>query len=156
MQKETAEKLVKAQDKAYMDGYRIRIYDSYRPLSVQKNLYEANPPELSAFVAKPSKNERHSIGLALDIGLSDLNGVEIKMPSEWDEFNEKAYINYTGGDKTARAHRDYLIKLMNSVGFTVYSKEWWHYNAPMKSGMEAFDFEFREFTEAREKFYSGQ
>jgi D-alanyl-D-alanine dipeptidase len=151
MQKEVAAMFMKAQDIAEKDGYRLRIYDSYRPLSIQQSLFDSTPPELSLFVARPSKNEKHSMGLAIDCGLSDMDGAEIEMPSGFDEFNPSAYIDFKGSDDEKLASRDYLISLMTSQGFTVYSKEWWHYNAPNANSLSAMDISFEEFCAKREE-----
>jgi D-alanyl-D-alanine dipeptidase len=154
MQKDVAVMLLQAQEKAMRDGFRIRIYDAYRPLSVQGSLYDSTPPELRMYVAKPSSNERHGIGIAIDCGLSDMVGNEIEMPSEFDEFNESAHIDYTGGTLEQRQNRDYLINLMHSCGFTVYNKEWWHFSAPNTNGLYAMDISFDEFVQLRELSYN--
>jgi len=154
MQKDVAIMLIKAQVIAMQDGFRIRLYDTYRPLSVQGSLYDSTPPELEAFVAKPSKKEGHSIGISIDCGLSDMEGNEISMPSGFDEFNSSAYVDYSGGTEEQRQNRDYLISLMQSCGFKVYSKEWWHFNAPAPNGIEAMDISFEEFNRLRSESYS--
>ena len=150
MHKDAAAAFLKAHNLAKADGYLLRIYDSYRPLSVQRSLYESTPPHLYAFVAAPSKNEKHSMGLAIDCGLSDLEGNEIPMPSGFDEFNESAYVGYTGGTAEEQANRDYLIQLMERCGFTVYAKEWWHFSFPNPAGLEAQDISFGEFVALRD------
>jgi D-alanyl-D-alanine dipeptidase len=151
MQKEVAVMLLKAQELALRDGFLLRIYDAYRPLSVQQSLYDATPAHLREFVAKPTKTARHCIGVAIDCGLSDLDGNEVIMPSAFDEFAPSAYADYSGGTAEQRKNRDYLIDLMQSCGFSVYSKEWWHYNAPVPDGAEAMDISCAEFDALRKE-----
>jgi D-alanyl-D-alanine dipeptidase len=153
MQKEAAAMLLKAQKIANEDGFKIRIYDAYRPLSVQRSLYEATPPQLKAFVAKPSKTAKHSIGISIDCGLSDMDGNELDMPSEFDDFSEKAYGDYIGGTAEQEKNRAYLINLMESCGFAPLSIEWWHFNAPNPKGISAMDISFEEFQFLRDEFY---
>ena len=50
------------------------------------------------------------------------------MPSEYDEFSERAFPTYTGGSTEARALRDLLRTAMEAQGFTVYPAEWWHFD----------------------------
>jgi hypothetical protein len=50
------------------------------------------------------------------------------MPSEYDEFSERAYPNYNGGVESARRRRDYLRAAMEREGFQVYEFEWWHFD----------------------------
>jgi kynurenine formamidase len=50
------------------------------------------------------------------------------MPSEFDDFTERAYPTYVGGDATARAHRDRLRAAMEREGFFIYPSEWWHFD----------------------------
>ena len=50
------------------------------------------------------------------------------MPSVYDEMSERAYPDYRGGTAEQRASRDLLRTLMEREGFTVYPKEWWHFD----------------------------
>ena len=50
------------------------------------------------------------------------------MPSDFDEFTERASPNYEGGTKEETANRDLLRKLMEAEGFTVNKNEWWHFD----------------------------
>jgi D-alanyl-D-alanine dipeptidase len=149
LRREAAEMLARAQDAAEKDGLRIIIYDAYRPLDVQRRLYDAAPDGLKAFVARPSQTSPHGIGLTIDCGLCDMDGVELDMPSAFDTFDDSAHVNYVGGTAVQRANRDYLVELMTRCGFSVYEKEWWHFSAPNPKGYTARDFSFDEFVEAR-------
>jgi D-alanyl-D-alanine dipeptidase len=50
------------------------------------------------------------------------------MPSDYDEFTERAHPDYAGGTAAQRAARDLLRRTMEAEGFTVDPGEWWHYD----------------------------
>lgn len=129
---ETGEKLVRAHEKVKQDGYKIKVWDGYRPLNVQKTLYDLFPG--SPFVAKPPETTitsgfrpRHNNGMAVDITLVDKNGQELEMPSEFDDFTDRA--NPTGDNMTSEARKNinYLMDIMLGLGFRIHEGEWWHY-----------------------------
>lgn len=129
---ETGEKLVQAHNIVKEKGYRIKVWDAYRPLHVQKTLYNAFPN--SPFVAKPPEKPitsgfrpRHNNGMAVDITLVDKHGKELEMPSEFDNFTEKASPTYKYMTKEARKNIDYLMEVMLGLGFRIHDDEWWHF-----------------------------
>ena len=65
----------------------------------------------------------------MDLSLFDLaTGAEVKMPSAYDEFSDRAFPFYQGGSPESRALRDLLRQAMETQGFTVYKAEWWHFD----------------------------
>ena len=130
LQEEVVHELVKINKEFKKNDYGIIIFDGYRPWSVTKIFWDETPIDKRKFVANPEKGSIHNRGCAVDISLYDLkNGKEVKMPSEYDDFSEKAYPSYPKGNKEEIKLRDYLIKKMESTGkFTVYEYEWWHFN----------------------------
>ena len=51
-------------------GYKIKIFDCYRPLDIQKRMWKIVPnPD---YVANPSKGSIHNRGGAVDITLVDI------------------------------------------------------------------------------------
>jgi D-alanyl-D-alanine dipeptidase len=81
------------------------------------------------FVADPSQGSRHNRGSAVDLTLYDLQtGLEVPMPSGYDDFSERAHPNFAGGTPEQRAARDLLRRTMEAEGFTVYDREWWHFD----------------------------
>ena len=131
LQRPAAEALVRAQKTLKTNGYGIVVFDGYRPWSVTKAFWDAATPEQRKieFVANPRKGSKHNRGCAADISLYDLQtGREAEMPSGYDEFTERAYPNYSGGNAEARARRDLLRRTMEGQGFTVYPAEWWHFD----------------------------
>ncbi|HEY8362514.1 MAG TPA: M15 family metallopeptidase [Tissierellaceae bacterium] len=132
IRKETGEKLVKAQKIFKKDGYSLKIWDAYRPLHVQRLLFEACP--IDDYVAMPPEKPitsgfkpRHNNGMAVDVTLVDKYGNELEMPSDFDDFSERAKLTYPFMSKEARKNVDYLHEVMRSVGFRSYENEWWHF-----------------------------
>ena len=50
------------------------------------------------------------------------------MPSDYDEFTERAHPDYAGGPPERLASRDLLRRTMEAQGFKVYEQEWWHFD----------------------------
>ena len=55
-------------------------------------------------------------------------GETIEMVAGYDEMSERSYPNYIGGTARQRYYRRLLRETMESVGFTVYEFEWWHFD----------------------------
>ena len=122
----TGKKLIKANNFLKQYGYHIKIYDAYRPYSIQKLMWKIYPNK--KYLADPKKGSIHNRGCAVDITMVDKNGVEAPMPSKFDEFSERAHINYTGASKVEISNRELLAKAMTSNGFRRISNEWWHFD----------------------------
>jgi len=134
-----AARLVRAADALRERGFRLRLYDCYRPLSVQKLLFqrESRP----GFVADPSHGgSHHNRGAAVDVGLVDLDGAEVALPTDFDEFTPRARAAATDGvSPAARAHREALREAMTAAGFLPSRSEWWHFSAPEAHGSPLLD-----------------
>ena len=52
--------LIQANNAAKAEGYRIKIWDAYRPISVQQALHDSAPPELSPYVPAPGPYSMHA------------------------------------------------------------------------------------------------
>ena len=128
LRKATAERLAKVQADLQPRGLRLKIYDGYRPLSVQREMWAVLPD--SRFVADPARGSRHNRGTAVDVTLVDAAGKELEMPSGYDVFGAPAALAYTGGSETARTNRDQLVAAMKRRGFLPLASEWWHYDDP--------------------------
>ncbi len=109
-------------------GYGIKIWDAFRPLQAQRELWQVCPDE--RYVSHPDKgNRNHCRGLAVDITLYDLQtGKEVEMPSGFDEFSEQGNRDYSDCVKVVGERAQLLEEIMKKHGFKGYSKEWWHYN----------------------------
>ncbi|PLS17196.1 peptidase M15 [Bacillus sp. M6-12] len=128
LRKETAQKLVMANRELSKKGYRIKIWDAYRPFSAQQVLWNAAAPSQKRFVANPLKGSNHNRGASVDITLADKNGKELKMPTGFDNFTAAAAPAYKKMDPTARKNLNILAAAMKKQGFTTISNEWWHFD----------------------------
>ncbi len=123
-----ASRLAAASAIAARRGRRLVVLDAYRPLSVQKSMWEFMPDE--DFVAPPARGSAHNRGAAVDLTLADGEGRQLPMPSSFDEFSERASHSWNSGDPAALANRDELRSILEQAGFRAYGKEWWHYTDP--------------------------
>ena len=129
LQRPAAEALARVHRSLAKRGYGLLVFDGYRPWSVTRKFWDETPPEKRRFVADPAKGSRHNRGCAVDLSLFDLKtGAEVRMPSGYDEFTERASPGYTGGTGEERRCRDLLRSAMESEGFSVNSGEWWHFD----------------------------
>lgn len=126
LQKETANKLANANEEFIKKGYRIKIWDAYRPVYVQQIFWDLVKD--SRFVANPANGgSRHNTGAAVDITLTDMDGKELKMPSKFDDFSLNAYRNNSKMDAEAKKNMDFLTTVMKENGFVTIDTEWWHF-----------------------------
>lgn len=107
-------------------GLQLKIFDAYRPLSVQRLMWSIVPDE--RYVADPAKGSRHNRGAAVDLTICDATGKELDMGSGYDEFTERAHMNYRGCTDEQRRNRTLLLTVMKEAGFSVLDTEWWHYD----------------------------
>lgn len=122
----TVEALIKANDSFMKMGYKIKLFDCYRPLDIQKKMWKivSNP----SYVADPSKGSIHNRGGAVDITLVDSKGEELNMGTPFDFFGVEASHNYTALSQEIKDNRELLKKVMIEKGFNSFDSEWWHYN----------------------------
>lgn len=115
---------------ASRERVKIVFFDCFRPHSAQIKAWEKISDE--RFVANPYKNgSNHSRAIALDVGLANENGEILAMPSEFDEFSQKAFSDYKcpKADSQKCANRERLKAIMKEAGFRGIKSEWWHYEA---------------------------
>jgi D-alanyl-D-alanine dipeptidase len=122
----TVKALIKANSKFMKLGYKIKLYDCYRPLDVQKKMWSivSNP----SYVANPSKGSIHNRGGAVDITLVDGNGKELNMGTAFDFFGPEASHDYKNFPEEILQNRALFKKIMISSKFQSFDSEWWHYN----------------------------
>lgn len=128
----TARLLVKAKNIFKEDGFHVKVWDAYRPISAQKRFFEilpdpnfvAIPPDMSSLVTfRPT----HLNGQCVDITLTDADNMELLMPTAFDDFTEKAGLACQDIPEIPRKNAEYLRSVMESVGFQGYDSEWWHF-----------------------------
>ncbi len=122
----TVKALLLANKKVMKKGYRIKIFDCYRPLDVQKCMWELVPnPE---YVANPSKGSIHNRGGAVDITLVDKDGLELDMGTPFDYFGVESSHDYSDLSDEVMDNRKLLKRIMLKKNFEAFDSEWWHYN----------------------------
>lgn len=138
-------------------GWRIQIFDAYRPVAVQQYMVEhtfnevvrarkLNPAKLSddqrqaiwqevhKIWAVPSLDRLtpppHSTGAAVDITLVDATGQVIDMGCAIDELSPRSHPDYYAdrSELPYHARRSLLRDAMHSAGFQRHPGEWWHFS----------------------------
>lgn len=122
----TIKSLIKANKDFIKLGYKIKIFDCYRPLDIQKKMWELVPNPI--YVADPKKGSIHNRGGAVDITLVDFNGSELDMGTSFDFFGEEASHNYQNLSIEVLKNRKKLKEIMLKNDFKSFDSEWWHYN----------------------------
>lgn len=126
LRKEVADALQEANESLQARGLRIKFYDCYRPLDVQKQMWELYPNP--GYVANPATGSIHNRGGAVDITLENAEGQELDMGTGFDHFGQEAHYSYTGLPDTVLSNRKLLKETMEVHGFSSIRTEWWHYN----------------------------
>ena len=145
LQRPAAEALLKVHQKLKKQNLGLVIFDGYRPWSVTKLFWEVTPEDKRKFVANPKTGSRHNRGCAVDLSIYDLKtGKLIDMPSDFDEFTERASPKYQGGSETETKNRELLRKMMEAEGFTVNDNEWWHFDYKDWQDYAIYDIAFSE------------
>ena len=145
LQRDAAKALVRVHKGLKNAGFGLVIFDGYRPWSVTKLFWEVVEEHQKVFVADPEIGSKHNRGCAVDLSLFHLaTEKQAAMPSDFDEFNEKAFANYADGAKEETVNRDKLVSAMESEGFTVNPKEWWHFDYNDWESYEILDIPFSE------------
>lgn len=151
--KEAARALKSVSNEMNVKGYRLKIFDAYRPATAVKHfvmwgiedLDQRMKPffypdlekqalfELGYIAGKSS----HSRGSTVDLTLVDMStGKEVDMGSPFDYFSEISHPDYKGVTKEQYNNRMMLQKVMIKFGFEPIDCEWWHFtlkDEPFKS-----------------------
>lgn len=128
LRKEVAQKLSKVQEDFEEMGLGLKVFDCYRPWSVTRQMWEILPD--SRYVANPERGSRHNRGAAVDLTLVDFRtGRELEMPTDFDDFTNKAARDYGGNAPQVRRNSNLLESKMKKYGFEPLMSEWWHFDA---------------------------
>ena len=122
-----AEKLLKiARDLAEVQGWRLCIFDAFRPSEAQWKMWNHTPdPD---FLADPRRGSPHSRGVAVDLTLIDAqSGEALDMGTGFDAFTPLSHHGNTEISTDAQKNRLLLMGLMTTAGWDFYRNEWWHY-----------------------------
>ena len=142
--KETARALKAVGNEMNVKGYRLKIFDAYRPAAAVKHFVlwgiedldqRMKPffyPELEkqslfelGYIAKKSS---HSRGSTVDLTLLDMDtGKEIDMGSPFDFFSEVSHPDCKEVTEEQFENRMFLQSVMVRNGFEPLDCEWWHF-----------------------------
>ena len=142
---EAARALKAVSNELLVQGYRLKIFDAYRPASAVKHFIlwgiedtdvRMKPyfyPELEkqalfaeGYIARRSS---HSRGSAVDLTLLDMRtGRELDMGSPYDLFSPVSHPDYRGISQEQYENRMLLRHMMIRNGFQPIDCEWWHFS----------------------------
>lgn len=140
----TAAALVRAQASLAEAGYRLRVYDAYRPSRASVAMVDwaqaSGRLDLlrEGYVARRSN---HARGNTVDVTLESMAGELLDMGTPWDSFSSKSH--YTAARGEPRSHRKTLREAMLGVGFKPYAREWWHFTLPEPTGLPRLDIPYQ-------------
>ena len=125
-------------------GLTIKIFDAYRPYEVTQKMWKLVHDE--RYAANPTKGSGHNRGAAFDVTLVKIStGEELAMPTQFDDFSERAHHNYSQLPAEVIQNRELLKNTMEKFGFVSLSTEWWHYSLPdAASKFELLDLSFKQ------------
>ena len=125
----------------YAGGLGLKIWDGYRPRSVQYRMWDIVPDP--RYVADPNIGSSHNRGGAVDLTIIDFSTKkELDMPTVFDFFGVEAHHEYMEHPLHVIVNRELLKNLMTNVGgFSIYAEEWWHYKYPPSDNFPLLDFQ---------------
>jgi D-alanyl-D-alanine dipeptidase len=107
-------------------GYRLRIFDAFRPAEAQWRLWGHLPDP--TYLADPRRGSPHSMGAAIDLTLIDVvTGEALDMGTGFDDMRPLSWHACVEVPKVAQRNRALLLGIMTAAGFDFYRNEWWHY-----------------------------
>ena len=156
--REAARALKTVSNELMVQGYRIKVFDAYRPVSAVKHFmmwgiedtdirmkqYFYPGLEKQELFAKGyiAKQSSHSRGSTVDLTLLDMKtGKEVDMGSPFDMFGEISHPDYKGITEEQYANRMLLQGVMVRNGFETLDCEWWHFTLKDEPYPETY-FEF--------------
>ena len=143
--KEAARALQGAANELNVQGYRLKVFDAYRPANAVKHFVLWGVDDLDQrmkpfFYPDLEKQElfrqgyiasqsSHSRGSTVDLTLLDMKtGKEVDMGSPFDLFSEVSHPDYPGVTQEQYENRTFLQKAMVRHGFEPIFCEWWHFS----------------------------
>lgn len=106
-------------------GYKIKMYDGYRPYRIQGVMWSVCPNP--NFLSNPLKGSNHNRGVAVDLSIcTAADGKDVDMGTDFDYCGREAYTNYTNLPQQVLDSRNILWSVLNRHGFSKSKTEWWH------------------------------
>ena len=142
--KEAAQALRAVSDDLIVKGYRLKVFDAYRPQRAVDHFvrWAQEPgdirmkpyfyPELDKQTLFPlgfiARRSGHSRGSTVDLTLFDMAaGKELDMGGPFDYFGELSHGDYRGVTEKQYQNRMLLREAMTRRGFRPLAEEWWHF-----------------------------
>ena len=156
--KEAARALKSVASEVMVQGYRLKVFDAYRPVSAVKHFVlwgiedqdirmkpyfypdlEKQELFIKGYIAKQSS---HSRGSTVDLTLLDMkSGKELDMGSPFDLFGPISHPDYKGITDEQYENRMILQNVMIRNGFKTIDCEWWHFTLDAEPYPDTY-FEF--------------
>ena len=138
----TAKKLNRVQKELASKGLGLKVFDCYRPISVQEKLWNLVKDE--KYVAPPEEGPSHCRGAAVDVTLLDQKGVELDMGTHFDDFSLRSYPDNYDIPYESLSNRIVLRRLMEKHGFIQSTTEWWHFFDEDWKSFPVLDIRFKD------------
>ncbi len=142
--RDAARALKVVSNQANVMGYRLKVFDAYRPARAVRHFVLWGIEDLDQrmkpfFYPKLEKQDlfrlgyiasksSHSRGSTIDLTLLDMaTGKELDMGSPFDYFSERSHPDCRDVTEEQYENRMRLQKLMTDNGFLPIDCEWWHF-----------------------------
>ena len=125
---EAAACLLKAAVAAQCAGYRIKVFDAYRPPRAQRIFWALCPDP--RYIADANLGSNHTRGTAVDVTLLDDKGVALDMGTGFDAMEDRSHHDRDDLPVAVQRNRSLLLGIMLRAGFRSINTEWWHYELP--------------------------
>ena len=157
--KEALSALAKAADDLRSQGYRLLIWDSYRPQKAVDNfvrwINDENDIGDKSFYPDLEKSNLlagnyimaksgHTRGSTVDLTIIKKDGGFVDMGGTFDLFSEFSHPDYENITEKQKHNRQILHDAMIKAGFKGLDSEWWHFtleDEPYKDTYFDFDVE---------------
>lgn len=157
--KEALKALSKAAVILRKQGYRLLIWDAYRPQKAVDNfvswINNPNDEGDKTFYPKLEKSDLiaghyiatksgHTRGSTVDLTIIQKDGSSVDMGGTFDLFSEISHYKYPKITDEQKRNREVLRNAMVNAGFKGIYSEWWHFtlkNEPYKDTYFNFDVE---------------
>ena len=142
--RQTAEALKAVADDLRKQGYRLKIFDSYRPqkavdhfvrwsqdkadTKMKEDFYPTFEDKTTLFPTYIARHSGHSKGSTLDLTIVDAETLkDVDMGGTFDFFGERSHYAFKGVTSQQAANRKVLHDAMMKHGLDFYAVEWWHF-----------------------------
>ena len=157
--KEALAALAQAAEDLRAQGYRLLIWDAYRPQKAVDNFVAwindpVNPGDKSFYPTLEKSDllagdyimakSGHSRGSTVDLTIIKKDGGFVDMGGTFDLFSEISHPDYKKISKKQKKNRQILRDAMLKAGFKPLESEWWHFtlkDEPYKDTYFNFDVE---------------